>query len=132
MYIVDTNIVIWVLRGRQEYVDILQKLKYTQPLSISVITIAEVYKNMYPEEVLRTEGVLGDFEIWNVTSIIAKQSGMYWNQYHKRFGSLHLLDCIIAATAREHDLTLLTLNTRHFPMQDIRVKDPLKKERKLK
>lgn len=127
MYLIDTNIVIWVLRGIPEYVDIILRLKDKGALSISVIAIAEIYKNVFPEEMLRTEGVLKEFEVWDVTPEIAKQSGMYWSQYSKRLRSLELLDCLIAATAREHELTLVTLNTRHFPMGDIRIVDPLKK-----
>lgn len=125
-YLVDTNIVIWVLRGASPYVETLRRLEEESILSISTLTIAEVYKNAYPTELLRTEGVLEQFKSWDVTDTIGKQGGLYWQRYGKLFKTLSILDCLIAATAAEHDLTLLTLNIRHFPMDDIKVIDPLK------
>lgn len=124
MYLIDTNLVIWVLRGDKFYENLLQQWKDRGSLSISVITIAEIYKNVYPAELTKTQEVLNQFENYDVTSEIAKQAGFYWQQYIKRLKNLHIFDTIIAATAKEHDLILLTLNTRHFPMDDIKVIDP--------
>ncbi len=126
MYLVDTNLIIWVLRGDKRYEDLLQRWKYKGSLSVSAIAIAEIYKNVYPAELAKTEAILDQFEVWDVTSEIAKQAGFYWQQYSKRYKSLHIFDSIIAATAKVHKLTLFTLNIRHFPMDDIKVIDPLK------
>lgn len=126
MYLVDTDIVIWVLRNNQQYVDAIQRLKSKAPLSISTMTIAEIYKNVFPSEILRTEEVLNKFIIWDITANIAKLGGLYWKQYSKKFNNLHILDCLIAATAKEHSLTLLSLNIRHYPMKDILIFDPVK------
>lgn len=126
MYLIDTNIVIWLLRGKKKYVDIVQKLKYKSPLSISTVTIAEVYKNIFPSEILKTENILSEFAVWDVTTPIAKQAGLYWQEYNKKFKKLHILDCVIAGTAKENNLILLTLNIRHFPMKDIHTLDPVK------
>ena len=124
--LIDTNIVIWMLRGASPYVQIMHQLKEHSILSISTITITEVYKNAFPTEMLRTEGILDQFKSWDVTNTIAKQGGLYWQRYGKLLKTLSILDCLIAATAEEQDLTLLTLNTRHFPMDDIKVVNPLK------
>lgn len=128
MYLIDTDLVIWVLRNNLPCVEILQKFKDKAPLSLSTVTIAEIYKNVFPSELARTEGVLDEFDNLDTTAAIAKQAGFYWQEYRKKLDKLSIIDCIIAATAREHDLTLLTLNTRHFPMADIRVLDPLKRK----
>ncbi len=129
MYLIDTNIIIWVLRGNTIYERILQELKNKDAFSISTITIAEIYKNVFPAEFEDTNKILGQFEALDVTVPIAKIAGFYWKQYIKKLRKLHILDCLIAATAKEHRLTLLTLNTRHFPMDDIKVMDPLSKKR---
>ena len=128
MYLLDTNILIWVLRENKIYVDVYRELKRASTLFISTITIAEIYKNVYPTELIGTEEVLSEFEVWDVTVSIAKQGGLYWQQYCKNIAKLNILDCLIAATAKEHDLTLVTLNTRHFPMKDIKVINPLNKK----
>lgn len=124
MYLLDTDIFIWIIRGEKKYVSWFYKLKGKITVSISTLTIAEIYKNIYPAELIRTEQLIDDCDILDVTSSIAKQGGLYYQMYIKKFKNLHIIDCIIAATAREHELTLLTLNTRHFPMSDIRVIEP--------
>lgn len=128
MYLLDTNILIWVLRENKIYVDVYRELKRASALYISTITIAEIYKNVFPAELIGTEEVLSEFEVWDITVPIAKQGGLYWQQYNKNISKLNILDCLIAATAKEHDLTLVTLNTRHFPMKDIKVISPLEEE----
>lgn len=127
MYLLDTNILVWVLRENKIYVDVYRELKRASTLYISTITIAEIYKNVYPAELVGTEEVLSEFEVWDITAPIAKQGGLYWQQYSKNISNLNILDCLIAATAKEYSLVLVTLNTRHFPMNDIAILNPLKK-----
>lgn len=126
MYLIDTDIIIWILRGEKTYLDLEHSLSKESELYISSITVAEVYKNVFPAEMSKTEEIINEFEVLNVTTGIAKQGGLYWQQFTKRFRNLHILDCLIAATAREHSLILLSLNLRHYPMKDIRVLDPVK------
>lgn len=124
MYLIDTDILIWVLRGNKEYETYLQELKNKGPLSISTITIAEIYKNIYPSEMLKTESLLEELQTWDVSESIAKQGGLYWQQFSKKLKNLNLTDCLIAATANVNNLTLATLNIKHFPMQDIHIAHP--------
>lgn len=124
MHLIDTDILIWVLRGNKKYEEFLQNLKDKDTLSISTVTIAEIYKNIFPSEIIKTEGILNEFQTWDVTSSIAKQAGLYWQQYVKHLKNLSLTDCLIAATASINNLTLISLNIKHFPMNDIRVLNP--------
>ncbi len=124
MYLIDTDILIWVLRGNKKYEDFLQNLKYKDSLSISTVTIAEIYKNIYPSEMVKTENVIQELETWDVTTFIAKQAGLYWQQYSKQLKNLSLTDCLIAGTANVNNLTLVSLNTKHFPMKDFQILNP--------
>lgn len=124
MYVIDTDIIIWVLRGNKIYEDFLQNLKNKGPLSISTITIAEIYKNIFPSEIVKTEHVLSELEMWDVTPSIAKIAGFYWQEYSKKLKNLNLTDCLIAATANVNHATLVSLNTKHFPMKDIQKLKP--------
>ena len=119
MYLIDTDVLIWVLRGNKKYEDYLQGLKNKDPLSISTITIAEIYKNICPSEIVKTENLIKELQTWDVTESIAKQGGLYWQQFSKELKTLNLTDCLIAGTAHVNNLTLITLNVKHFPMQDI-------------
>lgn len=130
MYILDTNILIWILRegrGRPFVFKTIQKLLRTSPeeTGLSVITVAEIYKNIQTTEVPVTEQTINKHTIFPVTVEIAKISGYYWQEFHLKFKELNLLDCLIAATAKDQKATLITLNDRHFPMTNIRVINPL-------
>lgn len=125
MYLVDTNVVIWILRGKESYIKWFEVKSRNFLLSISVITIGEIYQNILPTELAKTDRLLEQFKVRLVTIPIAKQAGLYWQQYIKHVKTLSLPDCLIAATADAHKLKLVTLNTRHFPMSDIQVIKPL-------
>jgi predicted nucleic acid-binding protein len=120
MYLLDTNILIWILRGDEGYRRLLHKLKTKGSIGISTLSIAEVYKNIFPSELLRTEELLSDLDLYDVTMSIAKQSGYYWQEFYKKTKNIHMMDCLIAATARNLDLILVTLNKKDFPMNDIK------------
>ena len=126
MYLIDTDILIWVLRGNKKYEELLQSLKNKGSLSISTVTIAEIYENIYPSEIVKTENVLKELLTWDVTPAIAKQAGLYWQEFIKELKNLSLMDCLIAATANVNNLTLVSLNTKHFPMKDIKILNPLR------
>ena len=121
MHLIDTDIIIWVLRNNQKYKKMLKNLSKKGVLYISTITIAEVYKNIYPTEYTDTEEILNQFESIDVNLPIAKQGGFYWQQFHKKLQNLSLADCLIAATANVQEATLVSLNKKHFPMKDIKI-----------
>ena len=126
MFLLDTDVLIWVLRGKKEIVEKVLKLKEESALAISVISTAEIYKNVYPSELSITEDYLNEHIVFDVDQKIAKIAGLYWQQYIKRLKNLSLTDCLIAATANVNNLTLVSLNTKHFPMKDIKILNPLR------
>ena len=126
MYLLDTDILIWVIRGRRDIVNAVSNLKNKAPTSISTLSVAEIYKNIFPVELIETEEYLSSHIIFPVDVAIAKKGGLYWQEYHRHFSSLNIVDCLIASTANINNLIIVTLNTRHFPMSDIRVADPFK------
>ena len=121
MYLIDTDVLIWILRGNKKYSDLLISLKDKDALSISTVSIAEIYKNLFPSELIKTENFLNEFQTWDVTTSIAKQAGLYYQQYSKQFKNLNLTYCLIAATVTVSNLTLVSLNIKHFPMNDIKI-----------
>ena len=126
MILLDTNIVIWMLRAKPEVIRTIGELSQTNKTALSVITIAEVYQNALPHEIDKTEEYIDTHEILDVNRHIAKAAGLYWNQYRKKLQTLGTTDCLIAATAKYYNCPVVTLNTRHFPMTDIKVLNPLK------
>lgn len=124
MFLLDTDVLIWVLRGQEEIIRKVSQLKEESPLAISVISIAEIFKNIFPSELTIVEDYLEQHIICDVDQKIAKIAGLYWQQYNKQLKNLSLTDCLIAGTANVNDLTLVSLNTKHFPMQDIKILNP--------
>jgi len=125
MYLLDTDVLIWVLRGKIEIIEKVSQLKENSALGISVISIAEIYKNIFPSELTTTEDYLNQHIQFNVDAKIARVAGLYWQQYAKQLKGLSLTDCLIAATANVNSATLVSLNSKHFPMKDIEVMNPL-------
>lgn len=125
MFLLDTDVLIWVLRGKKEIIDKVLQLKDKSSLCISVISIAEIYKNIFPSELTVTEDYLQQHIIFEVDQKTAKIAGLYFQQYSKQLQNLSLMDCLIAGCANVNNLTLVSLNKKHFPMKDIKIQSPL-------
>lgn len=126
MFLLDTDILIWILRGKKEVKEKVSKLKEKSPLAICVISIAEIFRNVFPSELSTTEDFLNQHIIFNLDQKTAKIGGLYCQQYSKQLKNLTLDDCLIAGCANVNDLTLVSLNTKHFPMKDIKTLNPLR------
>ena len=126
MFILDSDIVIWILREDPKIIESIHKLTSDVDLSVSALTVTEIYKNIFPSEIVKTETLFDRLRIFDVTREIAKDAGYYWQEYARKLTGLSLADCVIASTTKVNKAILLTLNTRHFPMTDIKVQNPLK------
>lgn len=126
MFLLDTDVLIWILRGKKEVKEKVSKFKEESPLAISVISIAEIFRNVFPSELSTTEDFLNQHIIFNLDQKTAKIGGLYCQQYSRQLKNLTLDDCLIAGCANANDLTLVTLNTKHFPMKDIKTLNPLR------
>ena len=125
MYLLDTDVLIWILRGNQLLTQKIFEFSEESTLALSVISIAEVYKNIFPAELTTTEEHLSNYVMLDVDAKIAKVAGLYWQEHSKKLRKLSLADCLIAATANVNNATLVSLNTKHFPMRDIKTINPL-------
>ena len=59
----------------------------------------------------------------NVDAAVADTAGEYMRRFSKSH-ALNIGDAIIAATAAEMELSLVTRNVKHYPMKDISVIKP--------
>lgn len=109
MLLLDTNILIDVLRGEQAA---LAWLNEQQRPSISVITWIEVLVGCRAEESTAVEGWLGCFPRLQLDDAIAREAVRL-----RQERGLKVPDAIILATAIGHGLTLATRNVRDFPLE---------------
>lgn len=119
--IIDTCILVDFLRGRPQAVETLKNrmLEQRKPWT-SVITRIELMAGMRSGEEKAISRLLGVFEEVEVAVKIAAVAGHYMNKYAKSHG-INTADAIIAASAKQLNASLYTLNEKHFPMQDVRV-----------
>jgi len=115
--LVDTDVLINFLRGKEKTGDFLSTLIDEATLSCSAITVAEIFAGMREHERKKTEELLDSLNIIDVDRRIAEKAGNYKNKIKSHH--LEIDDCIIAATAFSENATLATGNGRHYPVTDI-------------
>src|SRR5262245_12209772 len=116
--LIDTDVLIDYLRAYPDAVSYVEAQR--ERLLISVVTVAELYAGVREgEERSRLERFLRAFEIIPLDQRLAIQGGLYRRDYSKSH-NVGLADALIAATAMQRQVPLVTLNRRHFPMlQDV-------------
>ncbi len=100
--------------------DIQDLLRGGHALCVSAMTIGEIYAGIRPEEERKVEMFLLEMERYDVTERLARHAGLLRNQWRRRGRTLELADMMIAATALEHGLALMTDNRKDFPMPELR------------
>jgi predicted nucleic acid-binding protein len=119
--LLDTTVLIDVLRGRQNRRALLAKLvEEGHTLATAAINLGEVYAGMRPEEEKKTDAFLSSLECYSLTAGIARRAGMLKSAWARKGKTLTLADMIVAATALEHGLTLMTDNRKDFPLSELK------------
>jgi predicted nucleic acid-binding protein len=118
--LLDTTVLLDVLRARQNRRSILAELVAGgHLLSTTAINIAEVYAGMRPGEEARTEAFLSSLECYPINGAITRRAGALKSVWARKGRTLSLADMVIAATALEHSLALMTDNRRDFPLPEL-------------
>jgi predicted nucleic acid-binding protein len=118
--LLDTTVLIDVLCGRPISVALIaESVSMGRELATSAVNIAEVYAGMREGEEARTNAFLDALLCLPVTASIAKSGGTLKNEWARKGKTLGVVDAIVAATALEHGLMLVTDNRKDFPMPEI-------------
>lgn len=115
--LVDTDILIDFLRGKERARTFLSVLLEDATIYCSVITVAEIFAGMKEHEREKTAALIGSLNILDVTMEVAEKAGRYKRGEKRQ--TLELDDCFIAATAFVNGSVLATGNGKHYPMDDI-------------
>ena len=114
MRLLDTCILIDVLRGRESAVDFIDALS-DRP-ALSVITATELVAGVRTTAERRhIDRLLETYVVVDIDLEVAKLAGEYVRQYG-RSHSVDPIDALIAATAKASGADFATLNIKHFPM----------------
>jgi len=117
--VLDTDVLINVLRGREATQVFLQELVGHSVPCCSTITVAEIYAGMRQEEASPTSDLLDGLVILPVTREVAEMAGHFKRRSKSR--RLELADCLIAATAYVEGASLATGNVKDYPMTEITI-----------
>lgn len=107
----------WVI-GKSEAVRTLDSLSL-DGLAVSIIAVAEVYEGAFdgPDSGMKLADYrefLSVYALLLVTDPIAVRFARLWATLRRQGMLIPDMDLLIAATALENDLTLVTRNFRHF------------------
>jgi predicted nucleic acid-binding protein len=111
--LIDTDVIVEYLRGRERAVAYMQSLGGS--LYVSAITIAELYAGVRSGEQSALEEFLSAFEVIDVDQTIGRDGGLCMRDYRAAYGT-KLADAVIAASAQALGASLVTFNAKHFPM----------------
>lgn len=113
---VDSDIIIWYLKGREKEAKLLQELSQKGELFFSVVTIAEIRAGL----TRNAKKVIGElkniFVPLDITADVAELAGEFKQKYR-----LDIADMFIAACAVKSNSILITYNKKHFPMPEIKL-----------
>ena len=112
MYTLDTNTIVYYLKGEKEAVEFLEKLFLTDSaLYISAITEIELFgfSRLSQEEADCIDALIRTLMVIAVDSKVARIAGFVRREY-----GLKLADSAIAATAMLTSTSVVTRNVRDF------------------
>jgi predicted nucleic acid-binding protein len=111
--LMDSDILIWLTRGHAGARAVLDKIKPWRISSVTYIELAQGCRNQQELKQVKQGLLAADTEIIPITANISSLAMSLIDEYALASG-LRLADALIAATALEGNLTLLTANTKHF------------------
>jgi predicted nucleic acid-binding protein len=118
--LLDTTVLLDVLRARQNRRSLLAELVASgHLLATAAINVGEVYAGMRVGEEARTEAFLSSLDCYPITAAIARRAGSLKSAWAQKGKTLSLADMIVAATALEHGLALMTDNRKDFPLPEL-------------
>jgi tRNA(fMet)-specific endonuclease VapC len=117
-YLVDTDRLASYLNGRPDTVALLSSLRH-DGLAISIIASGEIYDGIYASNDPRAKEaaflqVLRRVEVLPLTRTIMKRFARLRGELRRRGRLIGDADILIAGTALQHGLTLVTRNLRHY------------------
>jgi len=120
---IDSDILIWHLRGELKAMKFFKKLTKTKEydLWIGAIQRAEIVFFMRPEEIDATEMFLAQFKTALIDQMIVDTAGKLYRKWHPGHG-IDINDALLASTAIETGGHIFTLNKKHYPMPEVIVK----------
>ena len=119
-FLLDSDVIIWHLRGRKEVTEMLRDLQRFGLPACSALTFLAVQLGVRKGEEEKTDRFLGSLRVFDVNTEIANKAAKLIREYKAKGITLDLPDAIIAGTCMLNDLILVTYNTKHYPISGLK------------
>lgn len=120
--LLDSDVLIWYLRGKPEAVALVRDLAGEARLGLSVISRAEILQGMRPAEEEATIRLLDALETLPIGRREADLAALSIRRQRALGKTLQLPDMLIAATSILASIPLYTCNVRHYPLTELEVR----------
>ena len=120
---IDSDILIWHLRGEHKALNFLRKLRDSgeYELWIGALQRAEAVFFMRPKEKDATELFLSQFKTAPIDQSTVDVAGTLYRRWHPTHG-IDVNDAFLAAIAIQTGGHIFCLNKKHYPMPEVLVK----------
>ena len=121
--LVDTNVLIHALAGKEPCASFLREAIKQKKLVFSAIVIAEFLSGATEEEEKILLGLTQKLPVLSIDLPVAQIAAFYRKKYLRSKKKLMLPDCLIAATSKVYRAILFTLDKKDYPIKEIEVSD---------
>jgi len=118
-YLLDSDTIIWHLRGRKEVTEMLRDLQRFGLPGCSALSVLEVQLGVKKGEEEKTDRFLKSLKVFDVNSEIAGKAAHLIRESKARGITLDIPDAVIASTCILHNLILVTYNRKHYPISEL-------------
>ena len=111
--LVDTDILIWYMRGNTKAKSVINKMEQPAASHVTHMELVQGSRNKEELSAIRRFFDIREFMILPLSPAISQRAIFLMEEWCLSHGLL-MGDALIAATALEHGLTLLTGNAKHY------------------
>lgn len=122
-FLIDTNVYIRAFAGKEPDAAFLKRAVRNKTVALSPIVVAEFLPRASREEREIFEEFAQTFLILSIDGETARIAADYRKQFLQT-SRTRLLDCFLAAQAKQHSAVFVTNNKEDFPMKDIKIISP--------
>jgi hypothetical protein len=119
-FLLDSDVIIWHLRGRSDVTQILRGLQKFGVPACSALSVIEVQLGVKKGEEEKTDRFFASVRVLDVDKEIANHAAFLIRKYKARGMKLDLPDAVIAITCILKDLILVTYNTKHYAIPELK------------
>jgi predicted nucleic acid-binding protein len=118
-FLLDSDIIIWHLRGREEVTEMLRDLQRFGVPGCSALSVLEVQLGVKRGEEERTIHFFKSLKVFDVNMEIAGKAAQLIREFKGKGVTLNIPDAIIASTCILYHLVLVTYNRKHYPIAEL-------------